>query len=216
MRLWGRSGGDINKVIHREYELLPNPSQIKHLARFSPDHFTKTPQTAVLPFFLPRAMPHPTPVLVQTPAHSQVAGALTYTSTRPLPPGTLVRVPLGRRDVLGVVWDGAPAPAPGTALRPITAVLDALPPLPADWRTLVAFAARYYQRAAGEVALAALPPALRDLDAVQLARRLQRKAPAGTASPPEPPPRRPPDKAPRQAPPDPSRRQRSWRRRTAC
>ena len=52
----------------------------------------------------------------------------------------------------------------------------------------MAFAARYYQRAAGEVALAALPPALRDVDGVQLARRLQRKAPATAASPAETPP----------------------------
>ena len=133
-------------------------------------------------------MPHLTPVLVQTPAHSQVAGPLTYTSEQALPPGTLVRVPLGQREVLGVVWDGAPEPAPGAALRPITAVLDALAPLPADWRALVAFAARYYQRATGEVALASLPPALRDLDGVQLARRLQRKAPATAASPAETPP----------------------------
>ena len=133
-------------------------------------------------------MPHLTPVLVQTPAHSQVAGPLTYTSGQALPPGTLVRVPLGQREVLGVVWDGAPEPAPGAALRPITAVLDALAPLPADWRALVAFAARYYQRATGEVALASLPPALRDLDGVQLARRLQRKAPATAASPAETPP----------------------------
>ena len=56
-------------------------------------------------------MPHPTPVLVQTPAHSQVAGPLTYTSEQPLPPGTLVRVPLGHRELLGVVWDGAPEAA---------------------------------------------------------------------------------------------------------
>ena len=37
-------------------------------------------------------MPHLTPVLVQTPAHSQVAGPLTYTSGQALPPGTLVRL----------------------------------------------------------------------------------------------------------------------------
>ena len=41
-----------------------------------------------------------------TPAHSSVAGALTYRSELALAPGTLVRVPLGRRDVLGIVWDG--------------------------------------------------------------------------------------------------------------
>ena len=38
----------------------------------------------------------------------------------------------------------------------------------------MAFAARYYQRALGEVALAALPPQLRDLRPEQLARRLRR------------------------------------------
>ena len=61
-------------------------------------------------------------------------------------------------------------------LKPIAAVLDALPPLGAAWRDLVAFAARYYQRSLGEIALAALPPQLRDLSAVQLARRLKRQA----------------------------------------
>ena len=45
-----------------------------------------------------------------------------------------------------------------------------------DWRRLVAFAAAYYQRAAGEVALAALPPQLRDLSAQQLQRRLRKVA----------------------------------------
>jgi primosomal protein N' (replication factor Y) len=36
--------------------------------------------------------------------------------------------------------------------------------------------ARYYQRSLGEVALAALPPQLRDLKPEQLARRLRRPA----------------------------------------
>jgi primosomal protein N' (replication factor Y) len=42
------------------------------------------------------------------------------------------------------------------------------------WRELVDFAARYYQRSAGEVALAALPPQLRDLQQEQLQRRLKK------------------------------------------
>ena len=50
----------------------------------------------------------------------------------------------------------------------------------ASGSSLVGFAARYYQRALGEVALAALPPQLRDLDTTQLARRLQRKPAAAT------------------------------------
>ncbi len=118
-------------------------------------------------------------VAVNTPAHSAVGGLLTYASTQPLPPGTLVRVPLGTREVLGVAWD-APADAtalpPGTAPRAVAGVLDGVQPLQAAWRRLVAFTARYYQRALGEVALAALPPQLRDLTPAQMARRLRRPA----------------------------------------
>ena len=63
-------------------------------------------------------------------------------------------------------------------LRPVTQALEALPPLPAAWRALVAFAAAYYQRGLGELALAVLPPELRKLDATQLGRRLKRARPA--------------------------------------
>ena len=116
-------------------------------------------------------------VAVHTPSHSGVGDLLDYTSERPLAPGTLVRVPLGRREVLGVVWDGDGAAAPSErALRPVAGVLDGIAPLDAPWRRLVAFAARYYQRSLGEVALSALPPQLRDLGPEQLARRLRRPA----------------------------------------
>jgi primosomal protein N' (replication factor Y) len=124
---------------------------------------------------------HQVAVLLSTPAYSQMAGALTYLSAQHLPLGTLVRVPLGQRELLGVVWDGA-TPDPATPaldpakLRPIAAALLALPALSAHWRALITFSANYYQRSAGEVALAALPPQLRDLTSVQLARRLSRSA----------------------------------------
>ena len=120
-------------------------------------------------------------IAVQTPAHSALGDLLSYSSERSLPPGTLVRVPLGRREVLGVVWSAeagsADADAGAPALRGVAAALDALAPLTPAWRELVGFAARYYQRSLGEVALAALPPQLRDLSAEQLARRLKRRAP---------------------------------------
>jgi len=120
-------------------------------------------------------------VAIQTPAHSGVGDLLSYASAQPLAPGTLVRVPLGQREVLGVVWDAQDAPGElpeGAAMRPVAGVLEGLAPLGAPWRRLVAFAARYYQRALGEVALAALPPQLRDLRPEQLARRLRRPATA--------------------------------------
>ncbi|MBU0587758.1 MAG: primosomal protein N' [Gammaproteobacteria bacterium] len=125
-------------------------------------------------------MAHWLQVLVQTPAHSQIAGPLSYQSECALSPGTLVRVPLGKREMLGIVWDAPtddslPVIAPDKT-KAITAALDAIAPLSAHWRELVSFAASYYQRSAGEVALAALPPQLRDLSSTQLARRLKRKA----------------------------------------
>ncbi len=114
-----------------------------------------------------------------TPAHSAVAGPLTYTSELSLAPGTLVRVPLGKREVLGVVWDSA-ADRGGLLemqTKDIAGVLDGLAPLNTNWRALVSFTASYYQRSLGEVALAALPPQLRELTGLQLARRLKRPVP---------------------------------------
>ncbi len=116
-------------------------------------------------------------VAVHTPLHSKVGALLSYTHTQALPPGTLVRVPLGARQLIGVVWTstGQTPPPAGVALKPIAEVLTALPPLPASWQALVAFTARYYQRSLGEVIHSALPPTLKKLDNTQLQRRLQRK-----------------------------------------
>ncbi len=115
-------------------------------------------------------------VVVPTPAHSEVAGALTYRSPLALAAGTLLRVPLGKRETLGVVWDAATDDGAQTwdsaKLRDVGAVLHGLAPLGTGWRRLVDFAAAYYQRATGEVALAALPPQLRELSEPQLRRRL--------------------------------------------
>ena len=125
-------------------------------------------------------------VAVATPAHSSLPEPLTYAAPHALPPGALVRVPLGKREVLGVVWaSDLPAPAPELAAltKPIAGVLEGLPPLDKHWRDLITFTARYYQRAVGEVALAALPPQLRTLTSVQLARRLKRQGPATAVSP---------------------------------
>jgi primosomal protein N' (replication factor Y) (superfamily II helicase) len=83
-------------------------------------------------------------------------------------------VPFGSREVLGIVW-GEAQQSDTDALRmktkDIIAALDGIAPLDGPWRALLEFAARYYQRGIGEVALAALPPQLRELDAEQLARR---------------------------------------------
>ncbi|MBK1616409.1 primosomal protein N' [Rubrivivax gelatinosus] len=130
-------------------------------------------------------------VAVETPQHTGV-GVLDYRADTELPPGTLLRVPLGRREVPGIVWHRpGDTEVADEALRPAGPALAALPPLGEAWRRLVEFAAAYYQRGVGEMALGVLPPELRKLDDVQLARRLAKLAklaplPAGEA--PEPPP----------------------------
>jgi len=117
-------------------------------------------------------------VAVSAPAHSQVGGLLTYVTELPATVGQLVRVPFGNREVLGVVW-GVQSTAPQTlsthTLRQVIAVLEAVAPLSAHWLQLVQFTAQYYQRSLGEVAMAALPPQLRDLTPVQLARRFKKQ-----------------------------------------
>jgi primosomal protein N' (replication factor Y) len=127
-------------------------------------------------------MPKWLDIAVSAPAHSQVGGLLTYASDSDLVPGQLVRVPFGKREVLGVVWgvhDAAPETSAPHTVRHIAAALEGVPALSAHWRQLVQFAAQYYQRAIGEVALAALPPQLRDMTPVQLARRLKKHSASG-------------------------------------
>ena len=125
------------------------------------------------------------PVLVNTPAHAALGPVLTYQSEQALPAGTLVRVPLGKRETLGVVWDTQTGDATGefdpTKVRAIAGALEGIAPLSAAWRQLLTFTANYYQRSAGEVALAALPPQLRELNPTQMARRLKRQKPVDGA-----------------------------------
>jgi len=181
-----------------EWRLRPYPNSLSTKLSTRPS-FCDSAQPSFAIAFLPTDSPAPhsaepasasclVQVAVSTPAHSMVGGALSYLHTQPLPAGTLVRVPLGAREVLGVVWDAPDAAPPPTAqLRSVAGVLHGLAPLDAPWRRLVAFAARYYQRSLGEVALAALPPQLRDLNPEQLARRLRRPAAPCAATPPAPP-----------------------------
>ena len=143
--------------------------------------------TAAIPSTSPRhtgalsidAAPEPSirvRVVVDTPQHAGLGATLDYLSTRELPAGSVVKVPLGRRTVPGVTWPDADPPAreapSGVELRRVDDVVTALPPLGAAWCRLVEFAARYYQRNLGEVALAVLPPELRRLGDAQIANRI--------------------------------------------
>lgn len=78
--------------------------------------------------------------------------------------GCRVRVPFGRRSVIGVIVglpdDSAYTPA---QLKPVEAILPE-PRLPPDWFRLTEFCAAYYQAPLGEVMLSTLPAGLRRID----------------------------------------------------
>jgi primosomal protein N' (replication factor Y) len=143
-------------------------------------------------------------VAVEAPTHTGLGAPLDYLSERSLSSGTLVRVPFGKREVTGIVWRGQRGePAPGE-LKTVTEALASLPPLGNAWCELVAFAAAYYQRGVGEMALAVLPPELRKLDDRQIANRIGKLhktsgvapgSPAGQGASPELPPPSPEQEA---------------------
>ena len=117
-------------------------------------------------------------------------GLFDYRSSLAVRPGTRVIVPFGRRKLVGVVVETPDTPVfdPGQ-IRDIDQVLDDLPPLPADWLRMAAFAAQYYQRPLGEVMLPTLPAGLRKVTAYQGARsaggpvqRLDKRAPKRSKS----------------------------------
>lgn len=76
-------------------------------------------------------------------------------------PGLRVRVPFGRREVVGVVVELATgSELPRAQLRAICEVLDEAP-LPSDWQWLCQFTARYYQHSLGDTMQLAMPARLR-------------------------------------------------------
>lgn len=120
-------------------------------------------------------------VAVATPQHAGLADLLDYRHAEALPPGQLLRVPLGRREVLGVVWACEElAEEEAATLKPVALPLP-LPVLDAAWRQLIQFGAAYYQRGLGEFAIAALPTGLQQATPEQLQRRLARPLPPAKA-----------------------------------
>ena len=77
-------------------------------------------------------------------------------------PGSRVRVPFGRRHIVGVVTAAAAnSDVPANKLKSVEAVVDQEPLLDAALLELLQWASRYYQHPPGEVIAAALPVALR-------------------------------------------------------
>ncbi|HET6655225.1 MAG TPA: primosomal protein N' [Gammaproteobacteria bacterium] len=78
-------------------------------------------------------------------------------------PGVRVRVPFGRRHVVGIVVDLATATdVPVAQLRRAHAVLDAEPVLPPELLAFARWAADYYRHPPGDALLGLLPKALRE------------------------------------------------------
>ncbi len=125
-------------------------------------------------------MPHIVSVLVPTPKQSHLPDALSYWAESDLCAGTLVKVPLGPREVLGIVWHAStppqepPAGARTPELKWVSCVIEGFPALSQGWLELVAFSAQYYQRSLGEVALWGMPPQLKNSSAEQIQKRLER------------------------------------------
>ena len=78
-------------------------------------------------------------------------GVLTYIAADALPPGTVVGVPLGRRDIVGVVWDDPPdTEITHDRLKPVRGVASRVW-LTAELRAFVDFVARYTMTPRGAV-----------------------------------------------------------------
>lgn len=91
--------------------------------------------------------------------------------------GQLALVPFGRREVVGlIVAVQAESEMPLAKLKPTIAVRTQLAPLSTQWLALCGFAADYYQRPVGEVAIPGLPKNLRALKTTALDKALKKLA----------------------------------------
>ncbi|MDX1391799.1 MAG: DEAD/DEAH box helicase family protein, partial [Rheinheimera sp.] len=77
--------------------------------------------------------------------------------------GSRVLVPFGKRKLVGIIWQLAPADSfDNSKLKAVLTLLDAQPVLPPLLCQLLSFAADYYHYPLGEVLISALPALLRE------------------------------------------------------
>lgn len=105
--------------------------------------------------------------------------------------GQLALIPFGRQEVMGlIVGISDTTEVSANKLKDVLEVRTQLAPLPQAWLDLCRFAADYYQRPLGEVALPALPKNLRTSKVTSLERNLKKvakdAAPQDTNPNPEP------------------------------
>lgn len=91
--------------------------------------------------------------------------------------GQLVALPFGRQEVVGLIMDVVTeTDVPPAKLRDAIAVRHELPAMNREWLALCQFAAEYYQRPMGEVAIPALPKNLKAIKTVSLQRAIKKLA----------------------------------------
>ena len=105
-------------------------------------------------------------IALDTPAAAIAGdGLYDYRWAGPAEVGQLVLAPFGSRMLVGLVAEITDAATiEPERLRDATAIVAGLSPLSSEWLTFVRFAARYYHRSLGEVALPSLPALLRRPD----------------------------------------------------
>ncbi|MGE0500710.1 MAG: primosomal protein N' [Rhizobiaceae bacterium] len=100
---------------------------------------------------MPRESSYPEAVPVLVPMPAERAYSYAVPEGMRLAPGSIVRVPLGPREVAGIVWDGAADAIDPRKLRPVSQVFDC-PPIGAETRRFVDWVAAYTLAAPGIVA----------------------------------------------------------------
>jgi primosomal protein N' (replication factor Y) len=116
-------------------------------------------------------------IALDTPLDSQFDYRWEYAPEQPPQLGQLALVPFSHREVVGLIVDiRTETDVPPEKLKDALAVRAQLAPLSPHWIALAAFAADYYQRPLGEVALPGLPKNLRLATTVNLDRAIKKLA----------------------------------------
>ncbi len=145
-------------------------------------------------------------VALDTPLDTTFDYRWTHTTTETSFPqvGQLVRVPFGRREVTGLILDVLDSSDVDEGkLRDVIALRAPIAPLSSEWIALCRFAADYYHRPLGEVALPGLPKHLREAKPASIDRVLKKlHAPAASTTLPavDPEVNPAPDSSPNSAP----------------
>ncbi|MGZ9059051.1 MAG: primosomal protein N' family DNA-binding protein, partial [Burkholderiaceae bacterium] len=106
---------------------------------------------------------HYAQVIVDLPGSPAFDYSFDVTLAASLQIGVRCVVPFGRTSRVGIVVAVSDPSIERRKIKPITRVLDEVAPLSDHWLQLTRFAADYYQHSWGEVALPALPRAMRSV-----------------------------------------------------